>query len=162
MSAAWNHSAGSRYHCSHLPFSFKPGVAYLLCSGAQCETSRGKMCSLSHSLLDVYDLLMRPVTFMWHSIKDGEADKFFYKLTCFGQQDCSITEGICRLEWCEDESDTRHHFQPTTLYTQEWLEPQQRSFVLILQNSFFSQHVGAYYFKARVTQATEAVWDFWS
>lgn len=30
--------------------------------------------------------LMSPVTFMWHSIKEGEADKFFNKLTCFGQQ----------------------------------------------------------------------------
>lgn len=29
--------------------------------------------------------LMSPVTFMWHSIKDGEADKLFNKLTCFGQ-----------------------------------------------------------------------------
>lgn len=35
-------------------------------------------------------------------------------LTMMWQQDCSITEGICHLEWCEDESDTLHHFQPRT------------------------------------------------
>lgn len=63
---------------------------------------------------------------MWHSIKDGEADKLFNKPTCFGQGVnydvaaglCSITEGICRLEWWEDESDALHHFQPTMLRTE--------------------------------------------
>lgn len=53
------------------------------------------------------------------------------------QRDCSIMEGICRLEWCEDESDTLHHFQPTTLCTEGENDSSnsRRSFVLLLSSS---------------------------
>lgn len=35
---------------------------------------------------------------MWHSIKDGEADKLFNKLTCFGQGvNCDVAAGLAVL-----------------------------------------------------------------
>lgn len=58
-------------------------------------------------------------------------------LTMMWQQDCSITEGICRLEWCEDESDTLHHFQPTAFCTKGENDSShgRGSFVLLLNSS---------------------------
>lgn len=96
--------------------------------------------------------LMSPVTFMWHSIKDREADKLFNKLTCLArgltvmwQQDCSSTEGICCLEWCEDESDTLHHFKPTELWTGE------NHLCFFTEKCQLLWPVVVYFFKTRVT-----------
>lgn len=49
-------SVSSCYNFSHHIYSSKPRVAYLERSRAQLEIWRGKMCSLSCGLLDVYDL----------------------------------------------------------------------------------------------------------
>lgn len=64
-------------------------------------------------------------------------------LTMMWQQDCSITEGICHLEWCEDESDTLHHFQPRT-----------RELVLSFPH-FFTLWSAGVFFHAEKTWVTE-------
>ena len=98
---------------------------------------------------------------MWHSLQAGEADKLFNKrpvlargLTMMWQQDCSITEGICRLEWCEDESDALHPFEPTELCT----EGENDSIFTPVKCCFLSHrgHIGV---KPAFTRATEALVD---
>lgn len=72
-------------------------------------------------------------------------------------------EGICRLEWCEDESDALHQFEPTSLCTEGESDSSHGtgSFVLSLLNSlcwevlyFQPEGIG---FKMWVRQATEVL-----
>lgn len=98
-STAWIHSAGSWYHGSYLSPSSKPGVVYLHCSTVGVLKRKDVFIEPLH-VRCVWSL-MSPVTFMWHSIKDGEADKLCNEPTCFGQEvNCDVAAGLAVL-WKE-------------------------------------------------------------
>ena len=84
-STVWIHSVGSWYHCPHLLYSSEAGVALLRAQQSTVGDLKRKDVFIEPRPVRCVWCLMGPVTFMWHGIKDGEADKLFNKLTCFGQ-----------------------------------------------------------------------------
>lgn len=87
--------------------------------------------------------LMSPVTFMWHSIKDGEAEKLFNKPTCFGQGvNYDVAAGLryygrnlpSGMMWRWVRHPPSLWANNTLCRKREWFEAQQRDFLLL----FFS------------------------
>ncbi len=156
-STAWIHSAGSWYHCSHLPYSSKTRSSLLAVQRSTVGDLKRKDVFIEPRPVRCVWSLMSPVTFMWHSIKDGEADKLFNKPTCFGQGvHYDVAAGLqyygrnlpsgMMWRWVRHPPSLSANIAPHR--RREWFEPRQRDFctsslkVFTLGRAVFSAREG--------------------